>query len=528
MARVLVADTVPERCVRMLEEAGLEVDYRPGLSADELKEAVKGIHGIICRSGAKITADVLACADELAAICRAGVGVDNIDVPAASLRGVVVMNTPSANTISTAEHAFALLMALARNVGPAYISMREGRWDKKKFVGSQLSGSTLGIVGLGRIGQTVAKRAIAFGMNVVAFDPYVNRQAAENAGVKLADTLEDLLATCDYLTVHVPESEKNRGLIGAEQIALMKDGACVVNCARGSIVDQDAVLAAIQSGKLAKAAFDVYEKEPPDDMSFACDDRVLATPHLGASTEEAQLAVATEAADELIEFLLRRHVRNAVNITAVPPDEMKALMPYCELAARLGKLVGQLNKGRMQALEVSCMGELAHRNVEPVLRYGTMGVMQTFLGENVNLVSAPHLAEERGIRTTSSSTLGLEAGFSDVVEVKLTTDVGTVEAAGTVFGRRHARIVRINGFHLEVMPEGRLLIVFNKDVPGVIGKVGAIVGAAGVNIARMGCGRRKVGGMALLALNLDSSCDKDLLTDVMVIDEVKEAYIVDL
>jgi D-3-phosphoglycerate dehydrogenase len=528
MKRVLVADTVPEQCISILKEAGLDVDYRPGLSLEELKKAVKGVHGIICRSGIKVTEDLLAHADVLEAVCRAGVGVDNIDVPGASRRGVVVMNTPAGNTVSTAEHVFALLLGLARNLGPAYISMREGRWEKKKFMGSQLAGSTLGIVGLGRVGQAVAKRAVAFGMNACAYDPYVSRKAAEGLGVKLFDGLDELLRSCDYLTVHVPENNETGGMIGARQIAMMRDGACIINCARGSVVDQDAVMAALKSGKLSKAAFDVYAKEPPDSLAFAEDDRVLATPHLGASTEEAQMAVATEAAEQLVEALYGRHVRNAVNLTSVPPEEMKFLMPYCELAARMGRLVAQINRGRPQALRIACRGELAHRKVEPIVSYGAMGVMQCMLGDGVNIVSAPQLAEERGVLVTSSTTLGLEAGFTDLLEVTLTTDTGSLQAAGTVFGNKHARIVRIDRYHVEIVPEGRLLIVWNNDVPGVIGKVGAALGSAGVNIARMACGREEAGGTAMLALNLDGECGPAVVDRLRKIEDVVEVVTVEL
>ncbi len=508
MKKVLVADTLPEQCTQMLVEAGFEVIYRPGLPEEELKEAARDVNGIICRSGAKVTAKVLESADALEAICRAGVGVDNIDVAAASRKGVVVMNTPGGNTISTAEHAFALMLGLARNIGPAYASMREGRWEKKKLTGAQLYGSSLGVVGLGRIGREMARRATAFGMTVRAYDPFVTRETAEKMGVELRDKLEDVLADCDYLTVHVPETEQTEGLIGAGQIALMKDGSCIINCARGSVLDQDAAVAAVRSGKLRGAAFDVYVKEPPDDYEFARQDGVLATPHLGASTEQAQLAVATEAAEELIAALQRGHFRNAVNVSFVPPEEMRLLQPYCDLAAHLGRFVAQLQPGRPEALEISYLGELAHDDVELVQDYGAMGLMQSSLGANVNVVSAPYLAHERGIRVTSSATVGSEAGFTDLVELRLTTDTGTAQAAGTVFGREYPRIVSIDGFHVELIPEGHILVVFGKDMPGLIGKVGAMLGDAGVNIARMGFGRREAGGSALLGLNLDSPCDE--------------------
>lgn len=528
MKKVLLADKLPEQCVTMLKEADLEVVNRPGLPEDQLAEAVRGVNAVICRSGVQITAKVLEGAERLEAVCRAGVGVDNIDVDAASRKGVVVMNTPGGNTISTAEHTFALMLALVRNIGPAYIAMREGRWEKKKFIGSQLAGSTLGIVGLGRIGQEMAKRALAFGMTVRAYDPYVGREAATKVGAELVDNIEDLLRVCDILTVHVPGNERTRGIIGRDQIALMSKSACIVNCARGGVVDQDAVVEAVTNGRLGGAAFDVFLQEPPESFEFAKNDRILATPHLGASTDEAQLAVAVEAAEQIIDALQRRHFRNAVNIAALPPDEMKAIQPYCDLAARLGKLAGQLSVGRPQTLEVACRGAVAQENIEPIVAYGAMGVMESSLGAGVNVVSAPLLARDRGIHITGSSTVGAEAGFTDLVEVKLTTSSGATEAAGTLFGREHPRIVRMAGFQVEIMPAGHVLVVFGSDVPGLIGRVGAILGEAGVNIARMGFGRREAGGKALLALNLDSGCDKAVLDQIRGLGVVERVVAVKL
>ena len=528
MKKVLIADPLPTGCTQMLQEAGLEVVDRPGLKEDELKKAVKGISGIICRSGVKITEAVLEAADAVEAVCRAGVGVDNVDVPAASRKGVVVMNTPAGNTLSTAEHAFALMLALARSIGPAYISVRQGRWEKKKFLGSQLAGSTLGVIGLGRIGQAVAKRAISFDMTVLVYDPYVSRDTAEKIGVQLMDGLDALLARADYVTIHVPENEQTTGLVGASQIALMKKGARLINCARGGVVDMDAAVAAVQAGKLAGAAFDVFVKEPPDSFDFAQHDCILATPHLGASTDAAQLAVAIDAAEQMVDALTRHHFRNAVNMVAVPPEEMKALQPYCDLAMELGKLVTQLSHGHPEAIEIGCKGELAESDTALVVSHGVMGVLQPMLGSHVNVVSAPHLAEERGVRVTSSSTVGLEVGFTDLVLVKLVTDTGSVEAAGTVFGRKYPRIVRIDELYVEVIPEGDLLIVRGSDVPGLIGKVTAILGMARVNIARMGFGRTTQGGDAVLAMNLDSAVDAQALDKIRQLDVVREAVPVKL
>ncbi|MHC4481700.1 MAG: phosphoglycerate dehydrogenase [Planctomycetota bacterium] len=528
MKKVLVADTLPPECTRMLEEAGLQVDYRPGLPGEELRAAVAEAEGVICRSGAQLSADVLEGAERLVAICRAGVGVDNIDVDAASRQGIVVMNTPGGNAVSTAEHTFALMLGLARNLGPAYLSMREGRWEKKRFVGSQLAGRTLGVVGLGRIGQEVAKRAIAFGMKVQAFDPLVSREVAARVGVRLVDSMEDLLAASDYLTVHVPENEQTRGLIGADQVAMMKEDACILNCARGSVVDQEAVTAAVAEGRLGGAAFDVYESEPPEDFSFARHDRVLTTPHLGASTQEAQLAVAVQAAEQLIDALGRRHFRNALNADFLTPEEMELLQPYCDLAVRLGKLVAQVNPARPKALEVVCKGELARENLAPVINHAVMGLMQWIGGEEVNIVSAPHLARERGIRVTSARTESLDAGFTKLVEVTLTTDDATLGVSGTVFEGKHPRIVRIGDFDVEIEPRGHVLIVFNNDMPGCIGTVGSALGQAGINVARMGVCRQQVGGNALLALNLDSPCDRSILDEIRRHELIQDAIAITL
>ena len=525
MAKILLADKLTQNCIDVLQDAGFEAVNRPGLSPEQLKEAVKDVEGVIVRSGVELTEDIIEGADALQVICRAGVGVDNIDVQAASRKGVVVMNTPGANTISTAEHTIALMLALSRNIGPAYVSMRKGQWDRKKFTGGELSGAVLCIVGMGRVGQAVAARAAAFGMRIVAYDPYISRDVASRIGVELMDELSDALKVCDYLTVHVPGHSETRGMIGREEIAAMKPGGRIINCARGEVVDQDAAVEAVSSGHLGGAAFDVYTVEPPESFEFANNDRILATPHLGASTEAAQLAVGRQAAEQVIDALKHGLYRNALNIVAVSPEEMTVLRPYCELAASLGKTAAALSRGRPRALEVFCRGELAHQNVAPVVNYGVMGVLGHMLGYAVNMVSAPHLAEERGIHVTSSSAVGQEMGFTNLLELTLTTDAGVSEAAGTVFGRRHLRIVRVGSFHAEVIPEGELLLVFAQDKPGLIGSVGDTLGQAGVNIARMGFNREQPSGGALLALNLDSHCDEETLEAIRNLPLVDKAVV---
>ena len=528
MLKVLVADKLAQDCLDRLEGAGIEVINRPGLSPEELRRAVKGVHGVIVRSGARLVADVLEAGDKLQAICRAGVGVDNIDVEAATRKGVVVMNTPGANTISTAEHTFALLLALSRNVAPAYISMRQDKWDRKKLTGVELAGTVLGIVGLGRVGMAVARRAAAFGMKLIGYDPFISRQAAAKAGVPLVDELAELLEQCDYLTVHVPGGETTKGLIGEKQIAMMKPEARIINCARGDVVDQEAVVKAVSEGRLAGAAFDVYTSEPPENYDFARNDRILATPHLAASTEAAQKAVGVQAAEQMMDALLRGYYRNALNMTSVPSEEMALLRPYCELARCLGKAAGVLNRGRPKSLQVSCRGELAQHNTMVVANYGIVGVLQSVLGNLVNIVSAPHLAEERGLHVTVSSSGALEAGFTDLVVLELTTEAGALEVAGTVFGRQHPRIVRIGPFHTEVIPEGHLLMLFGQDKPGQVGSVGEVLGRSGVNIARMTFSRTRPAGESLVALNLDGPCDQETLESIGALPSIHRTALLSL
>ncbi len=528
MPKVLIADKLPDAARQALQDAGLQVVNRPGLDPEELMLAVEDVDGLIVRSGAQVTADVIDAAENLRAICRAGVGVDNIDILAASQKGIVVMNTPGANTISTAEHAFALILALSRNIGPAYIAMRGGRWDRKKFTGTELAGTTLGIIGLGRVGQAVAARAASFRMKIIAHDPFISHEVAGKMGVHLAESMEEVLSACDYLTVHVPGNEQTRALIGEEQIALMKPGARIINCARGDVVDQDAVVKAVRAGLLAGAAFDVYASEPPDNYDFAGDDRILATPHLGASTDAAQLAVGEQAVSQIIEALTNEQYPNALNTVAVSPEVMERLQPYCNLAMRLGKSAGCLNRGRPVSVQVTCQGEIAAHDTTPVVNYGVMGVLQSMLGDTVNIVSAPHLAQARGVQVTGSSSSASEGGFTDLVTLALVTDAGEIQVAGTVFERRHQRIVRIGQFRTEVIPEGHLLVVFGKDRPGMIGRVGAAVCEVGINIARMFFDRTEPGGDALLALNLDSPCDTDALETICSLDVVDKAVLLSL
>ncbi|MFW5922824.1 MAG: phosphoglycerate dehydrogenase [Planctomycetota bacterium] len=528
MEKVLISDKLPQTTIQMIRDAGYDVENRPDMEPDELKEELKDAAGVICRSGSQLTEQVLSTADKLKVICRAGVGVDNIDIPAASRKGIVVMNTPGANTISTAEHTFALMLGLSRNIGPAYISMRDGKWERKKYTGAQLSGTVLGVVGLGKVGRAVAERGKAFEMDVMGFDPYISREKASKLGIELADELGNLLAKCDYLTIHVPVNEQTRGMIGDEEIKTMKSSARIINCARGPIVDQDAVVAAVQEGELAGAAFDVYDEEPPEDFDFARHNQILATPHLGASTEAAQEAVGAQAADQLINALEDGYFRNALNISPVPPEEMSAVEPFCDLLVKMGKMAGSLNRARPERIEVTCNGEVAEFDTTPLVNYGTLGVLQSVLGGNVNIVSAPHIADERGIKIQGHTSTSADSGFTDQVSVSLHTEEESVVVSGTVLGGEHARIVNVAGFETEINPEGHLVMLFTPDKPGVVGQVGMSLGESDINIAQMTFGREEEGGNSLVALKLDNPCDEDTMEELRRLDVVDRAVAISL
>jgi D-3-phosphoglycerate dehydrogenase len=525
--KVLLADRISAECKELLTAAGLEVSDRPGLDVAGLKEAIADADGVILRSGVRLTAEVLGSAKRLKAACRAGVGVDNIDIEEATRRGVIVMNTPSGNTISTAEQTMALMLGLSRNTGPAYLSMRKGEWERKKFVGSQLAGKTLGVIGLGRIGRAVARRAQAFEMRVVGLDPFVTAQAAGESGVELVESLEALLAASDYVTLHVPKTDETSRLIGAGEIEKMKRGARLINCARGGVVDEAAVVAAVKAGKLAGAAFDVYETEPPSDFGLFEDARILTTPHLGASTAEAQEAVSREAAEQMVDCLSGRAIRNAVNLLPVPAEDRERLRPHLELVRRLGRFAVQMEAGRIEQVEVVAYGEVVEPHMRHLESYALVGMMEGMMEEGANLVNAAVLARERGIRVRST-TAPAEGGFSSLVVVKVKGDVREQRVAGTVFGDEHFRVIRVGGFQVEIVPEGTILLVKGQDAPGLIGQVGTALGETGINIARMGFGRRKVGGEALLALNLDGGIEREQAEALKEIGHVTGVMVVDL
>jgi len=522
--KVLISDRLPPEVVAKLAATeGIEVDNAPGLGPEELKAHLADAEGIVIRSATKLTADAIEAAPKLRAIARAGVGVDNVDIAAASRRGIIVMNTPGGNTLSTAEHTLALLLALSRNVYPACRSLKDGQWDRKRFMGTQLAGKTIGVIGLGRIGLEVARRAAAFGMTVLGFDPYVTPERAKQHQVDMAESLDAIYARADYITVHVPVTDETRGMIAGPQFAQMKHGVKVINCARGGIIDEAALVEAIRGGKVAGAALDVYVEEPPKNRELVELDQVLCTPHLGASTEEAQLSVAIEAAEGIADALLRGRVRNAVNVPAIDPAQAEALAPYAHLARCLGRLQTQLLHRIPSRVNITFAGDAADLNTRFITAHLLAGLLDPVLEGDINFINAPYLAEERGLLVTESRTPQAR-DFTTLLSLTSLVDGEEHEAAGTLVGRGDPRIVLIDGYRVEAVPRGALLVLFADDKPGLIGNVGQLLGEKGINIAGMTFGRKSAGGQAITVLNLDAAIDEATLSAVQATPHVRTAH----
>jgi D-3-phosphoglycerate dehydrogenase len=528
MPRVLISDKLESPGLELLRQAGIELDERHGLTGAALQEALRGADGMIVRSGTRITADLLENPGRLRAIVRAGVGVDNIDVAAATRKGIVVMNTPGGNTFSTAEHTMTLLLSLSRQIPAADASVRQGKWEKNKFIGCQLAGKTIGIIGLGRIGREVARRAAAFDMKVVGYDPFLAPDKAGQLGIEALSGLDELLPRCDFLTVHTPLTDETRDLIGARQLALLKPGARILNCARGGIINEQALIEALQSGRLAGAALDVFVQEPPPaDHPLLKLPNVVITPHLGAATLEAQVSVAKEAAQLLVDFLTRGVVQFAVNMAAVDRTELEELRLYVDLARRLGLLHAQMSQGAIQRAELHYRGEVARRGTKLITAAFTAGLLEHRLAQNVNIVNAELLARERGIDIVEQ-TNPRKGDFSTLLKVDVQTDKKTYTAAGTLFGNQYLRLVQLGPHHLESFLDGIMLIFTHQDVPGLIGFIGTIFGKHKVNIAQMTVGRQLPGGEAIAVLNLDNTPPAEAIQEVQRHPQISSLSVVKL
>lgn len=517
--KVFIADDVNDEKLAPLRDAGITVIKETKLSPEELILRLKDMDGVIVRSATKITAEIMDACEKLRVIGRAGVGVDNIDVKAATNRGIVVMNAPDGNTITTAEHTFALLISMARNVPQAHRKLQSGVWDKKSFVGVELYGKTLGLIGLGRIGKHVAKIGKGFGMNILAFDPFVSEEQAKELGIELG-SLDDVLSSADFLTIHTPVTDETRGIIGKEAFSKMKRGVRVVNCARGGLVDEDALVAAIESGTVAGAALDVFSVEPLAEGSPLLNNpKVITTPHLGASTKEAQEGVALTVAEQMRDYLLTGELRNAVNAPSLAANELRSLQPYIDLAERLGRFQTQvLGDEGVNEVELEYSGKLAEKDASPVTRAFLSGLLEN-ISSRINVVNALHIAEERGINVTTSYKQVEKASSFDI---RSRVSAGSAEqiASGRVYADGEGRITQIGDFSLEAVPKGFMLFTKNKDVPGVVGKLGTVLGENGVNISRFYLGRNEKGGEALAVIELDSKLEPSVLEDLRNVDSV--------
>jgi D-3-phosphoglycerate dehydrogenase / 2-oxoglutarate reductase len=523
-ATILVSDDVSESGLQPLRDAGFSVNKQTGLSRDALRSTLADYEGLIVRSETKVTAELMDAARKLRVIGRAGVGVDNIDVAAATARGIVVMNAPDGNTITTAEHTIALLVALARRVPQANISLKSGRWERKSFIGTELQGKTLGVIGLGRIGRVVANRGRALGMNVVAFDPFVAPDQARDLELELKP-LDDVLARADFLTIHTPLTPETRGIVGAEAFAKMKQGVRIINCARGGLIDEEALHQAIKSGKVAGAALDVFQQEPPPpDHPLLSRDEVIVTPHLGASTAEAQEGVAITVAEQMRDYLLAGGLRGAVNMPAVNARDFALLQPYTALAESIGRFHAQLTEGPVREVRLEFAGELVNLDAAPVTRAFVAGLLQD-VSARVNAVNAFLIAEERGIAVTTSYVRAGEA--VPAVRATVISEPATQTISGAMFGiaggGREGRITEINGFRIEATPRGYMLVMHNRDVPGVIGAVGTVLGERGINISAFHLGRRERGGEAVAVIETDAPLNAEALRDVRAISAVFSA-----
>jgi D-3-phosphoglycerate dehydrogenase len=528
--KIVVADDLPASALELLRvDAGWEVDARPGRSPAALASDLSDADALLVRSATKVTAGLLSAAPKLRIVARAGTGVDNVDVDAASARGILVVNAPGANSISVAEHAWALMPGLARSVPAADRAMKEGRWDKKRFLGSELRGKTLGVAGLGRIGQEVAQRAHAFDMRVVAHDPYIARDVATALGVELM-TLDEVCAVADYLTLHLPSTPETRHLFDDERFRRCKPGLRIINTARGELIDENALRRAIEGGIVAAAGLDVFEREPLNDWSLAQLPQVIATPHIAASTEEAQELVGIEVAATVRDFLLRGLVKNAVNFPSVHPDEMQRLQPWIQLADRLGGLASQLGAGRIEALGARYYGALLEsRGLDVLAASAAAGALRPILSGGVSIVNARSAARERGIDIIESRS-SRARHFTGLLSVKLQTEDGERWVEGTVFEPDSLRLVSVQGIPVEAPLGGTLLIVENDDQPGVIGEVGTILGRHRVNIANFALGRGERGAIGVV--NVDEgpagSALDEAVTAIRGVPAIKSAWIVRL
>ncbi len=528
--RILVLDPIAQEGFDLLNaEKDFEYEVRTGLKGEELRKSLNEFDGAIVRSGVKITAASLEGNKKMRAIVRAGVGTDNIDKTAATRLGIVVMNTPAGNTLSTAEHAFALMLGLSRSVAPAYQSLCEGRWDRKTFMGSQLADKTFGVIGMGRIGREVAMRGLAFGMRVIAFDPFLSDEQATKMGIEKSNSIAELLPRVDYLTVHTPLTDETKYLVGMKQLEILKKGVRLINCARGGIYEEAALVEGLKRGIIAGVALDVFEEEPCTNSPLFGMPGVVCTPHLGASTEEAQTQVAIEGIQLLINFFKTGEIRHAVNVASLDPKTLDALRGYLDASYRLGLLMAQWHEGSIGACQLNYRGEVADKDTKLLTAAFCAGLLERALADDVNIINAEMLLRERGIELTENRNRELGA-FSSSITAEVSGSGQKVKAGVTVFGNNMSRLISIDDYRLEAYLDGHMLFFTHTDVPGIIGRVGTVFGQHQVNIGQMSVGRatQQPGGHAIGVLNLDGVPPKVALDQLMAINAIEKVQMIEL
>ncbi|MFT9180163.1 MAG: phosphoglycerate dehydrogenase [Zymomonas mobilis] len=520
MTRVLISDKMDPRAAEVFRERGVEVDQITGLSPEELKKIINDYDGLAIRSATKVTKDIIAEAKNLKVIGRAGIGVDNIDIPAASAAGIVVMNTPFGNSITTAEQAIALMFALARQIPEANASTQASKWEKNRFMGVEVSGKTLGLIGAGNIGSIVADRAVGLKMKVIAYDPFLTPERALELGIEKAN-LETLLHKADFITLHVPLTDQTKNILSRENLAKTKKGVRIINCARGGLIDEEALKDALESGHVAGAALDVFLKEPAKENPLFGVPNFIATPHLGASTTEAQVNVAIQVAEQMADYLLTGGVSNALNMPSLSAEEAPRVRPYMALSEQLGRLLGQLEGDKIKAVSIEVEGAAAHLDQKPITSAVLSGLMGVY-SQSVNMVNAPFLARERGLDVREIRH-DREGAYHTLIRVTSRDDKGQEKSvAGTLFGSEGTRLVEIFGIKVEANLSGDMLYIVNDDAPGFIGRLGTLLGKAGVNIGTFHLGRRNTGGEAVLLLSVDSPVTAGKMAKVAELSGVRE------
>ncbi len=525
--KILVSDSLSKQGVEVLEKAGFTVVVKTKLSKEELLKEIKDVDGLIVRSGTKVTAELIEAAVRLKVVGRAGSGLDNVDTPAATRRGIVVMNTPGGNTVTTAEHTMAMIFAMSRRIPQATVSVKAGKWEKDKFMGVELYGKTLGIVGIGQIGGYLCKLAQGAAMKVIAYDPYLAPERAESMGVELVE-LPDLFQRADIVSVHTPLTTETKSLINATVIDTMKPGVMIVNCARGGIVDERDLFQALKTKKVAAAAFDVFDQEPiKADNPLLTLDNFICTPHIGAQTSEAQENVALGIAEQIVDYFTKGLAKGAVNIPSIPPDLLPRLQPYLTLAEKLGSLETQLCQGGIERVTVEYLGEVSTLSVAPVTIAVLRGLLNPIMEYAVNYVNAPVVARERGIevKEVKSSDSG---DFTSLIRVHVEAGKASHQVAGTLYHKKDARVIQIDQFKVEVVPEGHMLLIHNVDRPGVIGMVGKVLGDKGINIVRMQCALENRGGDALLIIGSDTEFPSDVLEQIRSSSNIRSVKVANL